>query len=159
MPDDPLDSGDPELWAAELARLEVLEARQKVQLETTRLRIMLARQVIAQGRNRTAMGREGLLRPISGRTISHNMAQTQEDTKPRRRGRPTMSEHAFPRALEAAGTNVTEWAKKHKLEREMVKSWFAPGVHGRRIPRRWAEAIAREFSLPATDEVWTNGIR
>lgn len=101
---------------------------------------------------------EGLQTANSARTILGNMAHTQTETA-RRRGRPTKSKHPFPAALDAAGKSVAEWAREHKIEREVVKSWFAPPPAGRRIPEAMAKAIEKEFKVPATERVWTNGIR
>ena len=88
------------------------------------------------------------------RTFIGNMAQPQVEP-PRRRGRPTVSKHPFPRAV----GNVAAWARKHGLERETVKSWFAVGDAGRPIPARWAKLIEREHGVPATPRTWPNGIR
>lgn len=104
----------------------------------------------------------GAVRGLSAAPKSRTLTQVAqpEAAEPRRRGRPTKSKHPFPLALEAAGTTVAEWARENDLEREVVKSWFAPGDAGRRIPALWAQRIARQFkSVPATDAVWKNGIR
>jgi hypothetical protein len=83
-----------------------------------------------------------------------------------RRGRPLEAKHPFPRALEAAGMTVSAWALKHGHDRARVKSWFAEGDGGRRIPRDVAEAIEKEMGVdakkrplvPATLATWKNGI-
>jgi len=93
------------------------------------------------------------------RTISRNMAHAESAAAQRRRGRPAVSDHPFPRALEGAGSSVAEWARKHGVDRSVAKSWYAPPPGGRRIPARMAKAIEREFGVPATEEVWTNGIK
>jgi hypothetical protein len=103
--------------------------------------------------------REGLQLPNSARTIMSNMAHAQRAEESRRRGRPTKSKHPFPAALDAAGSSVAEWARKHQVEREVVKSWFAPPPAGRRIPQAMAKLIEKEFKVPATERVWPNGIR
>lgn len=106
-----------------------------------------------------AEGMESVLTPAtSARTILPNMALPATEA-PRRRGRPTKSRHPFPVALEAKGSNVAEWAESHGYEREVAKSWFAPKPHGRRIPAVAAKLIQKELGVPATDRVWTNGIR
>jgi hypothetical protein len=92
------------------------------------------------------------------RTLSE-MAQAVAAEGPRRRGRPTKTKHPFPVALEKRGTTVAEWARANGLEREVVKSWFAPPPAGRRIPAVWAERIATELRIPASEAVWKNGIR
>lgn len=105
----------------------------------------------------------GLLKTLQDvpnqRTLIVDMAHQALTGEPRRRGRPTKSKHPFPLALEAKGTTVAEWAREHDVEREVVKSWFAPPPSGRRIPSRWAVVIQRELGIPATDDSWPNGIR
>lgn len=109
----------------------------------------------------------GLQGVPKARTLIDEMAHPATAVEPRRRGRPTKSKHPFPRALEAKGLTVAEWAVANKLDRSLVKSWFAPGAAGRRIPAFWATRIAKEFRdpktgesvVPATEDVWRNGIR
>jgi hypothetical protein len=93
------------------------------------------------------------------RTIPEDMAQTQKAHEPRRRGRPLKTQHPFPRALEAKGSHVAEWADKHKVPRETAKSWHSPPPTGRSIPRHFAKVIERELKIPATLDVWKNGIQ
>jgi hypothetical protein len=76
-----------------------------------------------------------------------------------RPGRPLEATHPFPLALEANGLTVTAWAKKHRVDRAVVKGWFAEGDGGRRIPREWANRIETELGIPATLATWKNGIR
>lgn len=80
-----------------------------------------------------------------------------------------MTDHAFPRALEALvpPLDIAKWARKHRLKRGRVKSWFADGDAGRQISRSWADKIEAEFydeatktsAVPATLATWKNGIR
>jgi hypothetical protein len=93
----------------------------------------------------------------NSRTLPDGMAQSLIEL--RRPGRPTKSRHPFPVALEARRKTVAEWARDHRLEREVVKAWFAPGTAGRRIPLQWAKTIQKELGVPATEDVWRNGIR
>jgi len=72
-------------------------------------------------------------------------------------GRPP-TDHPFVRALRARGLTITEWAATNKVGRGSVKSWFLPGAGGRRIPRAWADAIEKEFGVPATTRTWQHGI-
>lgn len=88
-----------------------------------------------------------------------NMAQPQSAEQPRRRGRPLKSKHIFPRTLEARGTNVAEWATRHKVPRETAKSWHSRPPAGRPIPPIYAKLIEKEYGIPATEQVWRNGIR
>lgn len=68
--------------------------------------------------------------------------------------------HPFPRALYRDGKTVTAWAAKHRLNRNVVKAWFANDNAVRPIPRKWAEAIAAAYpDVPATDAVWRGGIK
>ncbi len=75
-----------------------------------------------------------------------------------RRGRPLEAKHPFPNALQARGMTVTAWAENHGYDRARVKSWFAVGDGGRRIPRDVAESIEKELGIPATLKTWKNGI-
>jgi hypothetical protein len=93
----------------------------------------------------------------NSRTLLDGMAQAQPEI--RRPGRPTKSRHPFPVALEARRKTVAEWARDNGLPREVVKAWIATGSAGRRIPLSWAKAIQKELGVPATDDVWRNGIR
>lgn len=82
-----------------------------------------------------------------------------------RLGRPLETTARFPRALEAAGSNINEWSKKHGYNPKRVRSWYQK-AGGRRIPRAIAEAIEREMGtddkgrpiVPASLESWPNGI-
>ena len=110
-----------------------------------------------------ALKEEELLRQLlalhsgdSAIIVPNMQAQTQ--VRHERRGRPTETKHPFPRALEARGITVTEWADKHGHSRGRVKSWFMTGSGGRRIPRDVAEAIEKELGIPATARTWKNGI-
>lgn len=102
-------------------------------------------------------------------TVSKMQAAT-ESIPPRarrdRRGRPITTDHAFAKALDARGTTIAAWAKKHRVGLPAVKSWIR-SIDGRRIPRDWAERIEAEFldektgesAVPATLATWKNGIR
>lgn len=68
------------------------------------------------------------------------------------------TKHPFTAALRKRGMTLTEWAATNGVGRGAVKSWFLPGVGGRRIPRKWADAIEREFRVPATRRTWPHGI-
>lgn len=70
------------------------------------------------------------------------------------------SKHPFPSALYKDGKTVTDWAAEKKLDRNIVKSWFAKGKAVRPIPRRLATEIARKYpSVPATPEIWRGGLK
>jgi hypothetical protein len=108
------------------------------------------------------------LQLASDRTnIVRNMQPT-ETVRPRRarRGRPPRGSHPFTHALDARGSSLAEWARKHREEPEVVRGWVRE-VDGRRIPRETAEAIEREMGVdekgrprvPATLATWKNGIR
>ena len=109
----------------------------------------------------------GELRSDKGRLQETNKARTiiampmdmAQSPEPRRRGRPLVSNHPFPRALEERGLTIAAWARKHRVDRAVVKSWFAPPPAGRRIPIKAAMLIEKELDIPATAEVWINGIR
>ena len=73
-----------------------------------------------------------------------------------REGAPSL-EHPFTRALHSKGMTITEWAENHGLDRGTVKFWYIAG--GRKIPRKWADVIAKELGVPATARTWKNGIR
>jgi hypothetical protein len=69
------------------------------------------------------------------------------------------NDHPFPRALYRDGKTVTSWAAKRKLNRNIVKAWFAKGDAVRPIPKSWAEEIARDYpDVPAVIETWRGGI-
>ncbi|HET7380238.1 MAG TPA: hypothetical protein VFJ24_09380 [Gaiellales bacterium] len=75
-------------------------------------------------------------------------------------GRPIQSDHPFPRALARSGITIAEWARRHHVSPEVVRSWYAAQPHQqRRIPRRMAEAIAAEFGLPADESTWPQGLK
>jgi hypothetical protein len=106
--------------------------------------------------------RRALTGPNKARKVRHTMAEVSQAEAPPKtgRGRPRTSQHAFPLALEAKGLTVAEWARERKLERSVVRSWFASKARdGRSIPRYWADAIKAEFGIPATATVWKHGIR
>ena len=90
--------------------------------------------------------------------IVPNMQVPISEPRRSRRGRPRETTHPFPKALEAKGMTVTAWAAKHGHDRVRVKSWFAEGSGGRRIPREEAERIEKELGVPATIRTWKNGI-
>ena len=96
---------------------------------------------------------------VTLRAIDTDMSQVQalEQDRPLA-GRPLETDHPFPRALEAAGSSVAAWARSHRLKLPTVRSWYL-SANKRRIPRRWARVIERELGVPATEEVWKNGIR
>lgn len=83
-----------------------------------------------------------------------------------RRGRPTTNDHRFLQALAARGSSLAEWARQRQVDYETAKGWVRT-VDGRRIPRKWADAIEVEFTdqktkvsaVPATLATWKNGIR
>lgn len=97
--------------------------------------------------------------PDKARTIIEDMAHEQHVPEPRRRGRPLQTQHPFPRALEAKKLGVVDWAEKHNVPRETVKSWYSEPPTGRSIPRHWAKVIERELKIPATVDTWKNGIQ
>lgn len=67
------------------------------------------------------------------------------------------SQHPFPRALYRQGTTVTQWAKAHGLDRNIVKSWFAKGPAARPIPRDTAKEIERSYGVPPS--AWPRGVK
>lgn len=109
--------------------------------------------------DRQGMGR--LPKPLPGankaRKIGTDMELAREGARARA-GRPVSSDHPFPRRLEETGSSVDAWARKRGLPRKTVAAWYAPKPHGRRIPRKHAETIARELGIPADPENWPNGI-
>lgn len=73
-------------------------------------------------------------------------------------GRPRKSRHAFPAALEAKGLTVAEWARERKLERSVVRSWFADKPRDQRsVPLKEAEEIRRAYGVPFS--AWPKGVR
>lgn len=64
--------------------------------------------------------------------------------------------------LDRAGLSVPEWASKHEVHPEIVKSWLKANGHGgRAIPRTWAVRISEEFNAPELRDpaCWPLGIR
>jgi hypothetical protein len=76
-------------------------------------------------------------------------------------GRPSESDHPFAKALREhkPPLSVRQWAEAHKLSRSRVQSWILDGDAGRRIPRKYADEIEKDFGIPATARTWKNGIR
>jgi len=137
---------------------EALERAEKAQIEAT---LRAEARIVALEAAAQLFAEEGL-HPKSVRTnIAPNMQPHTEPARRNRRGRPTVAKHPFPQALErhVPPLTLTAWAKKHRVEREVAKSWFASGDGGRRIPREMAEKIEAELGVPATLAVWKNGIR
>jgi hypothetical protein len=77
---------------------------------------------------------------------------------PWRPGAPLTSGHPFPAALEKAKMTVGEWAKRHSVSEEKVRSWYRVNQL-RRIPRKFARDIEKEFGLPADATIWPKGIK
>ena len=127
----------------------------------------IAQSVRAERFREMAEGMRALTGEKPAPNIRHEM-QVQAHTEGQRKaGRPSLSKHAFPRALEAAGLTVAEWARGNRhlrpgeaLERSQVRSWFARKKRDQRpIPRRWAKAIEADYGIPATDASWPKGIK
>ena len=97
--------------------------------------------------------------PQGGTVISTVTNLTGEEQRRLGIAKARGSKHPFPRALYRSGSTVTKWAEAHGLDRNIVKSWFARGSACRPIPRRFAEEIARVYSVPATMDVWHRGLR
>ena len=92
-------------------------------------------------------------------TIRHEMQASEYAASAKAPGRKSRSEHPFPMALKERRPPITvaQWADAHGLSRTTVMSWFLDGAAGRRIPRKYAREIAREFKVPMT--AWVNGIK
>jgi hypothetical protein len=74
--------------------------------------------------------------------------------------RAQSNDHPFPRALYKDGKTVTAWAARRKLNRNVVKAWFAKEDAVRPIPRKYAEEIARDYpEVHATEAIWRGGIK
>ena len=67
------------------------------------------------------------------------------------------SAHPFPQALLASGRTVANWAEANGLRPDEVRTWYGAGRKGRPIPRQHAEAIEREFGVPAS--AWPRGVK
>jgi hypothetical protein len=91
------------------------------------------------------------------RTLPRVEART-EHSEPWRTGAPLTSEHPFPAALAQAKITVPEWAKAHRVSEEKVRSWYRPN-QTRRIPRKFARDIQKEFGLAADDTIWPKGVK
>lgn len=103
---------------------------------------------------------EGLTGKNKARKVRHTMAEVSQEHPPVRTGpgRPRKSQHAFPLALEAKGLTVAEWARARKLERSVVRSWFASKERDQRsIPGHWAREIRNEYGVPFS--AWPKGLR
>ena len=92
------------------------------------------------------------------RTLSRVEARTVRTDETRRPGAPLLSDHPFAIALENAGLTAAAWGKRHGLSEEKVRSWYRR-VDPRRVPRKHAREVEREFGLPADETTWPNGIR
>lgn len=141
----------PEEIDAEADQLQAALAEKRAEVALLEHRIRALRVAAEAGRA------ESLPLDDKTRTVRHEMQGVQQvEKKP---GRPLETAHPFPRTLVARGSSVAEWAEAHGLKRVVVRSWYAPKPDGRRIPAKWAKAIEREFKIPATEAVWSNGIR
>ena len=89
--------------------------------------------------------------------IRHNMQASKYAEHARKTGRPPESGHPFVEALSSRNLSVRQWAEAHKLTRAKVASWMLDGDGGRRIPRKYADEIAKDFKVPIS--AWRNGIR
>lgn len=105
---------------------------------------------------------------VEGLTIGHERSKVSSQMQPSayaqhatKAGRPVdkVTGHPFARALSAhrPPLSVRQWAAAHKLSRAKVTSWMLDGDGGRRIPKKYADEIARDFKVPAS--AWANGIR
>jgi hypothetical protein len=92
------------------------------------------------------------------RTLPRVELRTERPQLPWRPGAPLTSEHPFPAALERAKVTVAEWAKRHAVSEEKVRSWYRK-TDPRRIPRKFAREIQKEFGLPTDDSIWPKGIK
>lgn len=99
-----------------------------------------------------------------GLTIAHERSKVSRDMQPReyekhraRLGRPVETDHPFAKALSDRRISVRQWAEAHKLTRAKVASWMVEGEGARRIPRKYADEIAKDFKVPTS--AWRNGIR
>jgi hypothetical protein len=84
--------------------------------------------------------------------------RTQERERPVGPGRPSESTHPFPLALAAKGSTVADWAVNNGYPETVVRSWYRT-TQQRKIPRAAAEAIEREFKLPADETTWPQGLK
>jgi hypothetical protein len=91
--------------------------------------------------------------------IHHEMESSAYAQKAAKPGRPSESNHPFPVALGKLKPAVTlrQWAETHDLSRSKVASWLLTGDGGRRIPRKYADEIKKDFGVPLS--AWPNGIR
>jgi hypothetical protein len=92
------------------------------------------------------------------RTLPRVEARTVRTDETRRPGAPLLSDHPFAIALESVGLTAAAWGKKHGLSEEKVRSWYRR-VDPRRVPRKYAAMVEREFGLPVDETTWPNGIR
>lgn len=103
------------------------------------------------------------LRSSDERVIDRHVGQAEILTRYRQQGRqpgrPVESDHPFSRALADAGVTMQGWARAHGLSRTRVRSWIIDGTEngGRRIDRKYAEEIRREFKVPLS--AWSNGVK
>lgn len=97
-------------------------------------------------------------------TLKTHMDLAQEQATKKRRGRPMLSEHPFPRRLEALGLTVrdviADLRANHGLvvrRASTVRSWYAEGRDGRSIPERFVKAFqGKPYLIPRS--AWVNGI-
>jgi lambda repressor-like predicted transcriptional regulator len=68
------------------------------------------------------------------------------------------SDHPFPQALIAQGSNVSKWAREHGLKRDEVKSWYSRHAP-RPIPKKYARLIAKTLGLEPSKAVWPAGVK
>jgi hypothetical protein len=68
------------------------------------------------------------------------------------------SDHPFPQAVIASGSNVTKWAKSQGLKRDEVKSWYSR-LAPRPIPKKYARLIAKTFGLEPSKKLWPAGVK
>lgn len=156
-----------ERWEQELSKLRALVADETKRhlLKLAELRAEEARiegEIVAARKRAKLVSRDPTLpRVNSVRTVSGMRGALDAYLPPagrRAAGRTTTSEHPFPRKLQEHGIKIVQWAEKHHLTREKVKSWFAHGPSLRKIPLEYARAIEKEFGLPANRTTWPQGI-
>ncbi len=144
MPRDPLDPSDLQKRAAALrenATRLLLEA--ELYESTAKARALILERQPENPRQE----------PIRRRALSPGRALAIATTL-------TRTDHPFPRAVLSKYRSIVHWAEEHGYSHKAVRSWYAVGTGARAILPEAAERIAQEFpEIPATEEVWKNGIQ
>jgi hypothetical protein len=98
--------------------------------------------------------RDTVLHNRHGRAIEIDTMDTTTTT----RGPKLETSHVGAKRIRKVDGSISAFARKHGLHRTTVRSWYATeGDAARRIPRKWANLLAKPpYEIP--EIAWRNGI-